>query len=121
MSTTNVPAGASAQALAHTGEPRRAQAFRAYFFSDATRTVQSVLGLIWLLDGGLQFQSFMYSRGFVDLITSQASGQPGWLRSSIHWGANIAANNLGFYNTMFALIQVLIEIGRASCRERVSV
>ena len=36
---------------------------RAYFASDAARMVQTVLGLIWLLDGGLQFQSFMYSQG----------------------------------------------------------
>jgi hypothetical protein len=111
MSTSNAPAGASAQAVAHSGEPRRAQAFRAYFFSDATRVVQSILGLIWLLDGALQFQSFMYSRGFIETITSQASGQPGWLHSSIDWGAHIAGNNLGFYNTLFGLVQVLIGLG----------
>lgn len=111
MSTTNAPAGASAQAVAHSGEPRRPQAFRAYFFSDATRTVQSVLGLIWLLDGGLQFQSFMYSRGFIESITSQAPGQPGWLHSSLDWGAHIAGSNLGLYNTLFALVQVVIGLG----------
>jgi hypothetical protein len=111
MSTTNAPAGAPAQAVAYSGEPRRAQAFRAYFFSDATRTVQSVLGLIWLLDGGLQFQSFMYSRSFIAIITSQAAGQPGWLHSSLDWAAHIAGNNLGLYNTVFALIQVLIGLG----------
>jgi hypothetical protein len=111
MSTSNAPAGASAQAVAHDGEPRRAQAFRAYFFSDGTRTVQSLLGLVWLLDGGLQFQSFMYSRGFIEFITSQAPGQPGWLHSSLDWGAHIAGNNLGFYNTLFALVQVLIGLG----------
>jgi hypothetical protein len=111
MSTTNAPAGASAQAAAHSGAPRRSQAFRAYFFSDATRSAQSALGLIWLLDGALQFQSFMYSRGFIELITAQAPGQPGWLQSSIAWGARIAGDNLGFYNTLFALIQVLIGLG----------
>jgi hypothetical protein len=67
--------------------------------------------LIWLLDGGLQFQSFMYSRGFIQLITAQASGQPGWLNSSIDWGARVAGDNLSFYNTLFALIQIVIGLG----------
>ena len=35
---------------------------RAYFASDSARTVQTVLGLIWLLDGALQFQSFSTAR-----------------------------------------------------------
>jgi hypothetical protein len=111
MSTTNAPVGAPAHAGAHSGGPWRARVFRAYFFSDGVRTVQSLLGLIWLLDGGLQFQSFMYSRGFIQLITSQASGQPGWLRSSVDWGAHIAGGDLSFYNTLFALVQVLIGLG----------
>ncbi|HUY59847.1 MAG TPA: hypothetical protein VMV16_09070 [Solirubrobacteraceae bacterium] len=84
---------------------------RAYFFSDGTRAAQSVLGLIWLLDAGLQFQSFMYSNGFIQMLTAMAPGQPHWLSSSIDWGANIAAGNLGFYNTAFALIQVAIGLG----------
>jgi len=84
---------------------------RAYFFADGTRGAQTVLGLIWLLDGALQFQSFMYSRGFIQMLTAMSPGQPHWLASSIDWGANIAAGNLGFYNTAFALIQVAIGVG----------
>jgi hypothetical protein len=111
MSTTNAPPGASAHAVAQAGEPRRARGLRAYFFSDGVRTVQSVLGLIWLVDGGLQLQSFMYSRGFVQMLTAEASGQPGWLQSSVDWGAHMAGRNLGLYNTLFALVQVLIGVG----------
>jgi hypothetical protein len=84
---------------------------RAYFASDRVRTVQSVLGLIWLLDGALQFQSFMYSKGFIDLITVNIPGQPAWLASSIRWSANLAGGNLTVYNTLFALTQVLIGAG----------
>jgi hypothetical protein len=111
VSTTPARAGAAARAVLHTGQPRRRAALRSYFFSDGTRTVQSVLGLIWLLDGGLQFQSFMYSHGFISSLTSMAPGQPGWLGSSIDWGANLAAHNIGFYNTIFALVQVSIGLG----------
>lgn len=84
---------------------------RAYFFSDGTRGAQTVLGLIWLLDGGLQFQSFMYSKGFVQMLTAMAPGQPHWLGSSIDWGAHLAGRNLDVYNTLFALIQVAIGFG----------
>ena len=76
---------------------------RAYFWSDAPRRVQTVLGLIWLLDGGLQFQSFMYSRGFVQVLAGGAQGQPGWLADSINWGARLANGNLTVFNTLFAL------------------
>src|SRR5579875_1918584 len=82
-----------------------------YFWSDAARRVQTVLALIWLLDGGLQFQSFMYSRGFVQMIASGASGQPPWLHDSIMWGARLANGDIGVWNTLFALTQVAIGFG----------
>jgi len=82
-----------------------------YFASDHRRAIQSALGLIWLLDGGLQFQSFMYSKGFIGLLTSGAAGQPGWLASSVEWSAHVAQRDLTVWNTLFALIQVAIGLG----------
>jgi hypothetical protein len=84
---------------------------RAYFFSDARRSVLTFLGLIWLLDGALQFQSFMYSNGFIQSITGLTSGQPNWVADSVNWGAHRAQANLDFYNTLFALVQVAIGLG----------
>jgi hypothetical protein len=84
---------------------------RAYFWSDRRRAIQTVLGLIWLLDGALQFQSFMYSKGFIQMLTGMAPGQPGWLSDSLHWAANIAAKDLTVFNTLFALTQVAIGLG----------
>jgi hypothetical protein len=84
---------------------------RAYFWSDNVRAVQTVLGLIWLLDGGLQFQSFMYSHGFAQLLAGGASGQPGWLADSVNWGARFANGDLTVWNTLFALTQVLLGFG----------
>ena len=86
-------------------------ALRAYFASDSRRTVQTVLGLIWLLDGGLQFQSFMYSKGFIQMLTGLTPGQPGWVASSVNWSAHLAQHNLPVYNTLFALTQVAIGLG----------
>ncbi len=93
------------------GRRSRHGATAAYFGSDAVRVGQTVLGLIWLLDGALQFQSFMYSRGFIQMITAGEAGQPGWLHDSIAWGAKIAGSNLTLWNTLFALTQVAIGVG----------
>jgi hypothetical protein len=84
---------------------------RGYFAIDARRVFQSALGVIWLLDGALQLQPFMYSKGFVGMLTAAAGGQPHWLASSINWAAHIAQNNLTAFNTLFALVQVSIGLG----------
>jgi hypothetical protein len=87
---------------------------RTYFAPDIRRTVQSVLGLIWLLDGALQLQSFMYGRGFIQSLTANAAGQPAWLASSVNWGAATIQSHQLVYNTLAALIQVAIGIGLLS-------
>jgi hypothetical protein len=84
---------------------------RAYFASDSARMVQSVLGLIWLLDGALQFQSFMYGKGFIAMLTGMTSGQPGWVASSVTWGAHTLHSDQVLWNTLFALVQVAIGLG----------
>jgi hypothetical protein len=84
---------------------------RAYFASDARRAIQTVLGLIWLLDGALQFQSFMYTQGFVHSLVGGAAGQPYWLASSIRWAAHILGSNLTLWNSLSALTQVGIGLG----------
>jgi hypothetical protein len=109
---TTGSAGAPSDLAVGASQPPAGSGLRAYFISDWTRTAQTALGLLWLLDGVLQFQSFMYSRGFIQqTIESMAPGQPHWLGSSITWGARTALANLGLYNTLFALVQVAIGLG----------
>ncbi len=108
------PIGEARIARAPGGEARGAGMFahtRAYFASENRRAIQTVLGVIWLLDGGLQLQSFMYSQGFVRLLLGNAAGQPGWLASSIEWGAHLVQHNLTVWNTLFALAQLAIGFG----------
>jgi hypothetical protein len=101
----------------HTGAPDNVSSgaltarLRAYFFCDYRRTLQTVLALIWLLDGGLQFQSFMYSHGFIEMLTGMTSGQPGWISGSMNWAAHTAEHHLDVYNTLFALVQCFIGLG----------
>jgi type IV secretory pathway VirB2 component (pilin) len=76
------------------------------------RGVQIALGLIWLLDGVLQFQSYMYSREFIpETIEPMLSMQPAWLADSIHWAGHLAGSNLIVSNTLFALVQCAIGLG----------
>jgi hypothetical protein len=84
---------------------------RSYFASDARRAILTALGLVWLLDGALQFQSFMYSKGFVEVLRDAAAGQPQWLESSIKWSAHIVGQDLTAWNTLFGLTQVVIGLG----------
>jgi hypothetical protein len=109
MSTTL--AGTRPNRASRTAGRRITTSVRTYFFSDASRTVQTVLGLIWLLDGTLQFQSFMYSQGFVHMLSAMAAGQPVWLASSIRWAAHLARSDLVLFNTLFALTQLTIGFG----------
>jgi hypothetical protein len=85
---------------------------KAYFFTDTSRSVQTVLGLIWLLDGALQFQSFMYGNGFIQFLNGMVmAGQPHWLASSMNWANTTFQSHQDVYNTLFALIQVAIGVG----------
>ena len=84
---------------------------RAYFASDRTRTIQTILGLIWLLDGALQLQPFMYSDGFVRMLAAGAAGQPAWLAGVITFGVHLMRGDVAVFNTVFALTQVGIGLG----------
>jgi hypothetical protein len=84
---------------------------RAYFFSDSRRSIQTVLGLIWVLDGALQFQSFMYGKGFIGLLQGLTGGQPGWVASSVNQGAATMQSHQVLFNTGAALIQIAIGFG----------
>ena len=84
---------------------------RRYFASDTTRTVQSALGLIWLLDGLLQFQSYMYGRGFVQMLIGMESGEPSWVAHSVNWAATALQAHQTLFNTLCGLAQVVIGVG----------
>jgi F0F1-type ATP synthase assembly protein I len=81
-------------------------------FSITRGGLRVTLGLIWLLDGALQFQSFMYSKGFLkQVIEPSAEGQPAWIGRPIVSAAHFAGHNLTLWNTLFALVQVGIGLG----------
>ena len=80
---------------------------------DARRLLQLTLAGIWLLDGLLQYQAFMFSRGFSDMLAGTAPGNPGVVASPITWDATLVEHHLVLLNSVFATIQLLIGIGIA--------
>jgi hypothetical protein len=76
------------------------------------RVLQVILGLFWTLDAALQFQPFMFGRGFVNsFILPNASGQPFVLGDLITHIGNFVAPDIAVWNTFFALIQLFIGVG----------
>ncbi len=76
------------------------------------RVLQIVLGLFWILDAALQFQPFMFGRGFVDAnLLANAQGQPFVIGDLITHIGNFIAPDIAVWNTFFALIQLGIGVG----------
>jgi hypothetical protein len=63
------------------------------------------------LVGALQFQSFMYGKGFIQMLQGLTAGQPGWVASSVNQGAATMESHQAIFNTGAALIQVAIGFG----------
>ncbi len=76
------------------------------------RVLQIVLGLLWILDAALQFQPYMFGRGFVDtFILGNATGQPFVVADLITHVGNFVSPDIAVWNTFFALIQLFIGVG----------
>jgi hypothetical protein len=80
---------------------------------DARRALQLVLAAIWLLDAVLQYQSFMYSKAFSQMIGATATGNPGVIARPITWNATFVEHHSVLVNTIFATIQLLLGLGIA--------
>jgi len=77
-----------------------------------TRLGQVVLGLLWLMDGLLQFQPYMFGKTFITgVLLPNAVGQPGIIASPITWIANLIEPHVVIFNAFAATLQVLIGLG----------
>jgi hypothetical protein len=76
------------------------------------RTLQYALGALWLLDGALQLQSYMFTRGFArQIIDPAAAGQPFFVAGPVHWNADLIALHPALFNGFFAGIQLAFGVG----------
>ncbi len=80
---------------------------------DVRRRLQLALAGIWLLDAVLQFQAFMFSKGFSQMLGGTAAGNPAVIADPINWSAKIVAQHGTATNAIFAFIQLAIGLGIA--------
>jgi hypothetical protein len=90
-----------------------AQAQPAVARLDARRSLQLALAGIWLLDGVLQYQPFMYTKGFAQVLANTAAGDPSVIARPITWDATLVGHHLVLVNTIFATTQLLLGLGIA--------
>ena len=76
------------------------------------RQIQIALGVLWLLDGLLQAQPYMFSRSFAtQLIAGVGQGQPGFVSGPVHWASTVLAAHPFAWNIPSVVLQLLLGIG----------
>ena len=96
------PASAPGRTAAPIAAPSNATAA-----DTARRRLQLALAAIWLFDGVLQLQPFMFTKQFAATIMGPAAdGNPPLIADPITWAAGIVSNHSVGTNLLFAVIQV---------------
>lgn len=73
-----------------------------------------MLAALWLLDGVLQSQPYMFTQNFAFMtLRPVGRGAPGWVASPVDWTATLVQNHPVPLNTAFALVQVGVGVGIA--------
>ncbi len=81
---------------------------------DVRRALQLVLATVWLVDGLLQFQPFMFTRAFgSQMLAATAQGNPSAVAHSITWADLVIGHHSVVADAIFAVVQVLIGFGIA--------
>lgn len=82
---------------------------------DTRRRLQLVLAGLWLLDGVLQFQPYMFTKSFATMTLGPVAygDGPGWITGPAHWVTTTVWDHPVSANTAFALVQVLLGLGIA--------
>ena len=84
-----------------------ARASRARVSIDVRRALQVALAAVWIVDGALQLQPFMFTDAFArSFLATDGGGNPAWVLASLHGAWAIVAANPILTNTAFASIQL---------------
>jgi hypothetical protein len=76
------------------------------------RSLQITLGVLWLIDAGLQFQPYMFSARFAtDVIGPAGTGQASFVSAPIDHITHVVSAHPLPYNTVFASLQLAIGLG----------
>ena len=80
---------------------------------DLRRWLQLGLAALWVLDGVLQYQSFMFTKAFGQMLAGSADGNPAFVADSVRWAAGIIEHSPATTNAAFATIQLALGLGIA--------
>src|SRR5689334_25000601 len=69
---------------------------------DARRKLQLGLGVIWVLDGMLQFQPAMFSKSFPDMLADSAHGNPAGGAGPDSWSPGLIDHHVVRLHARFA-------------------
>jgi hypothetical protein len=76
------------------------------------RGLQITLGVLWLIDAGLQFQPYMFSSRFAtEVISPAGTGQASFVAAPIGHIVRIVSAHPAPYNAVFASLQLAIGLG----------
>ena len=78
MSTSATARGARFPASGRSSAAPLLTAARPHFASAIAQSLPTARGVIRLLGGGLKFQSLMYSKCFIQMLTGMTAGQRSW-------------------------------------------
>jgi hypothetical protein len=77
------------------------------------RVLQLCLAGLWLLDGVLQVQVFMFGRGFADSVADAAGGNPALIAGPVSWASRLIGAHGSLATIAIAVIEVLLGLGIA--------
>lgn len=82
--------------------------------SPARRRLQLVLAGLWLLDGMLKLQPYMFTKNFAPMTIGEATdGAPFWLADPIDWAKRIVSAHPVGTMVLFALVEIVIGLAIA--------
>jgi hypothetical protein len=75
------------------------------------KRLRQLLGILWLIDGLLQFQPQMFTMNMVNgIMKPMLNGQPAPIETSLSWIVQVTTQNLTLVNLTIAIVQVIIGI-----------
>lgn len=78
----------------------------------ARRGLQVALGLLWLLDAALQYQPYMFGKGFITQVLAPAAmGNPRLIASPAIAAARLIGHDVAAWNALFATTQLALAAG----------
>src|SRR5579862_9914945 len=85
---------------------------RVIFMLLSRRSLRTVLGVLWLIDGLLQLQPLMFTGNMINgIMRPMLAGQPGFIEPSLQFIVNQTSLHLVEVNLLIAIVQILLGLG----------